>query len=307
MLSVIIPAYNEAEIISTTAKHISSVLNSTKIEHELIFVNDGSKDNTWSEIVNLSKENKSIKGVCLSKNFGKDSAIFAGLEHANGECSVVMDCDLQHPAQTIVEMYSLWQQGYEIVEGVKSTRGAESKFYSVCAKFFYKCISTVTKTDMSKASDFKLLDKKVVEKLLEFHEQRSFFRALSAWVGYNTAQVEFDVQKRVGGKSKWSTFKLAKYAISSLTSFTTAPMQIVTILGVAMLLVALVLGVIALVQKFIGVALSGFTTVIMIELFVGSIVMISLGVIGYYIAKIYEQTKDRPRFIVSKTCGSEDE
>ena len=212
---------------------------------------------------------------------------------------------LQHPPEKIVEMYRLWQQGYEVVEGQKSSRGKESAAHAWAARSFYSIISAAVGFDMSKASDFKLLDRKAVNVLLNMRESNAFFRALSSWIGFRTAVVPFDVQEREAGVSKWSTKALVKYAVSNITSFSTLPMQLITLLGVVVFVVSCVLGGIALVQKFTGRALGGFTTVILILLFSSSVIMISLGIIGYYIARIYEEIKGRPRYIVAKECGAE--
>ena len=305
MISVIIPAYNEEGMITKTAETISAILASAAIDHELIFVNDGSKDSTWDKIQEAAGKNPAVRGICFSRNFGKEAAMFAGMYYAKGACCVVIDCDLQHPPEKIVEMYRLWEQGYEIVEAVKTDRGKESVLHRLSAQCFYKIISKVTDIDMSRASDFKLLDRKAVNVLLNMKEKNAFFRALSSWIGFKTTQVEFEVKERTVGESKWSTRALIQYAISNVTSFSAAPMQIVTILGILMLCASVVLGITALYQKFAGTALGGFTTVIIIQLFTGSIIMISLGIIGYYIAKIYEEIKGRPRYVVSETCGKD--
>ncbi len=303
-LSVVVPAFNEELMITKTAKIISEILRQKSIVYEMIFVNDGSSDKTWDKIVEVSKTNSHIKGVNFSRNFGKEAAIFAGLEKAKGECCVVIDCDLQHPPQKIVDMYHLWEEGYEIVEAIKLDRGKESFLHTTSAKCFYNIISKVTGIDMSRASDFKLLDRKAVLVLLNMKEKNTFFRALSSWVGFRSTQIEFKVQERTVGESKWSTWSLIKYAISNISSFSAAPMQIVTMLGVIMLLSSVLVGSVSLYQKIIGVALNGFTTVILLQLFIGSIIMISLGVIGYYISKIYEEVKGRPRYIVSEECSN---
>lgn len=303
MLSVIIPAYNEEAMIEKTATVISKLLTDAGIDCELLFVDDGSKDGTWETITTTSTTNHLVRGIHFSRNFGKEAAIVAGLTEAIGDCCVVIDCDLQHPPEKIIEMYSLWEQGYEIVEGQKSSRGKEGKLHSLAAKTFYSAISAATGFDMAHASDFKLLDRKAVNVLINMRERNAFFRALSSWIGFKTTHVEFDVQEREAGESKWSAFTLAKYALRNISSFSTAPMQIVTVLGVIMLAISLILGGISLIQKICGQALKGFTTIILIQLFSSSIVMISLGIIGYYIAKIYEEIKDRPRYIISNTCG----
>lgn len=216
---------------------------------------------------------------------------------------VVIDCDLQHPPLKIVEMYRLWQEGFEIIEGVKNSRGEEGKLHSLSAGLFYSLISKATGIDMKNASDFKMLDRKAAMVLVEMRERNAFFRALSSWIGFKTTQVSFDVQERGAGESKWSTMALIRYAIRNLASFSTVPMQLVTILGVVMFIISIVFGSVALIQKVRGDALAGFTTVIVLVLFASSIVMISLGIIGYYIAKIYEEVKDRPKYIISSSCG----
>lgn len=299
MLSVIIPSYNEEKIIKKTAETITSILRDNNIEYEIIFVNDGSSDGTWTVIEQLSYDNPDIKGVCFSRNFGKESAIFAGLAECVGDACVVIDCDLQHPPEKIPEMYKLWKDGYEIVEGVKSYRGEEKITHSLAANRFYKIMSKETGTDMSDSSDYKLLDRKVINTLLNMPEKNTFFRALSSWVGFKKTSVRYDVAKREGGESKWSRMSLIKYALSNITSFTTRPMYIILYCGIAVLIMGIVLSIIALVQKFTGNSIGGFTTVIILLCFTSSVIMLSIGVIGYYIAKIYEEVKGRPRYIIS--------
>lgn len=303
MLSVILPAYNEEKMIRKTAQVISSILENKAIPYELVFVNDGSKDHTWCEIEKIASDNPHVVGIHFSRNFGKESALFAGLANARGECCAVMDCDLQHPPEVLVEMYHLWNKGYEVVEGVKRSRGKESALHKASAGLFYKIISKAVKIDMSRASDFKLMDRKAVDALLAMPERNAFFRALSSWIGYRTISVEFDVQEREAGESKWSTWSLVKYAITNIVAFSAAPMQIVTVAGVFMLFMAFILGIQTLVKFFMGHAVAGFTTVILLLLIIGSIVMISLGIIGYYISKIYEEVKGRPKYLVSKKIG----
>lgn len=299
-LSVIIPSYNEEQMISKTSNVISSLLENEHISYEIIFVNDGSKDNTWKQIQESCNQNKNIKGFNFSRNFGKESAIFAGLSYASGDCCAVIDCDLQHPPEVLIEMYRKWKEGYEVIEGVKASRGKECFLHKMSAKCFYSLISSATNIDMSRASDFKLLDKKAVNILRSMPEKHIFFRALSSWVGFKTTSIEFDVQERDCGDSKWSTTSLIKYAITNITSFSTAPMQIVTLMGIVFLIFSITLATQSLYKNFTGQSLEGFTTVILLLLIIGSIIMLSLGIIGYYIAKIYEETKNRPRFIVSE-------
>ena len=299
-MSIVLPAYNEEQMIEKTAGTIARLMENEDISYELVFVNDGSKDQTWERIKEASKKNSNIKGICFSRNFGKEGAVFAGLANASGDCVAVMDCDLQHPPETLITMYRLWEQGYQVIEGVKASRGREGFLHKFFAKTFYKIISNATGVDMSRASDFKLLDRAAVDEFLKLPERNVFFRALSSWVGFKTTYVEFHVQEREAGESKWSMKSLFKYAINNITSFSAVPMQVVTFCGVIFFLFAIVLAVQSLYLYFSGRAVACFTTVILLLLIIGSILMFSLGVIGYYLSKIYEEVKMRPRYIISE-------
>lgn len=303
LLSIIIPSFNEQDNIGRTFQTIKEILNTAAIPFEIIFVDDGSKDFTYLRIYELSKMHPEIKGLSFSRNFGKEAAIFAGLEAAEGACCVVMDCDLQHPATLLPEMYRLWQEGYEVVEGIKASRGKENLLHTLCAKGFYHLISKATGIDMSRASDFKLMDRKAMDALLIMPERAPFFRALSSWVGFKTTSIPFEVQERTIGTSKWSFFSLTRYAIRNITSFSGAPMQFVSLMGWIMLFASIILGIQSLYKYFTGTALEGFTTVILLQLIIGSVLMISLGIIGHYISRIYDEIKARPRYIISKRCG----
>ena len=305
MLSIILPSYNEEKMIPIAAERLGEILKPENIDYELLFVDDGSRDSTWQQIQTVSATDPHVVGVHFSRNFGKEAAMFAGLEVAKGDCCVVIDCDLQHPPEKIVEMYRLWEEGYEVVEGIKEDRGEESGLHRFAANSFYGIISKLTGIDMGSSSDFKLLDRKVVDTLNQLPERNVFFRALSFWVGFKKAEVSYCVQERTEGESKWSTRSLIKYAITNIASFSSAPLHIVTILGFIMAAVAVVFSLISIVQKFMGVALGGFTTVIVLLLFIGSVLMISLGIMGYYIARIYDEIKGRPKYIVSRICGRE--
>lgn len=297
MLSVIIPACNEEDMILKTKETVSGILYDAGIVFELIFVDDGSKDHTW-EIISQMNDCQ-VKGISFSRNFGKEAAVFAGLQEAEGDCAVVIDCDLQHPPEKIVEMYELWEHGYEVVEGVKTERGKESIFHALASKVFYCLISRAAGFDMSGASDFKLLDRKAVNALLELKEKGTFFRALSAWVGFRTVSVGYEVQKRMAGQSKWTASSLVKYALSNIASFTAVPMHIITFLGMMMFVISVIVSAITLYQKLSGIALGGFTTVILLQCLIGSMLLVSIGITGFYISKIYEEVKGRPKYIIA--------
>ena len=301
LMSLIIPAYNEAEMIQTAYDEIRHILDDMNIDYEFIFVDDGSTDGTYEEIKKLHDiGHKEVHCVSFSRNFGKESAIFAGLKEAQGNCCVVMDCDLQHPPKTIPEMYRLWKEGYEIVEGVKKNRGKEGIFYKLMAKLFYSLISRCSNIDLKDASDFVLLDRIVIDSLLSIPETAPFFRGLSRWVGFNSVKLAFEVDDRRFGKSKWSSRGLVRYAIHNITIFSADPLQLVTVMGIIFILGSILLGGEALFRYFTHTALGGFTTVIGLLLLTGGIIMISLGIIGIYISQIYDEVKRRPRYLIDK-------
>lgn len=300
MLSIILPAYNEEQNIERTIKTLSGLLEKEGIPFELLFISDGSADGTYEEICRLAKQDRRVRGAEFSRNFGKEAAIFAGLELACGDACIVMDCDLQHPPAVIPEMYRLWQEGFEVVEGIKKSRGKESIFHGMFAGMFYGIMSRMMRMDMRSSSDFKLLDRKVVNVLLGLGERNTFFRALSFWAGFRSAKVEYEVQERAYGSSKWSFRSLIRYAVSNVTSFSTIPLQMVTVMGMVSILFSVVLAVQTLVKYLMGTAVEGFTTVILLILIIGGFIMISLGIIGHYLARIYEEVKGRPRYIIRR-------
>lgn len=306
-LSLVIPVYQEGSHIRSSIATIENVLISNNIKYDFVLVDDGSRDNTWSELKSMAEQNKNIIALRLSRNFGKESAICAGLDYADGDMVIVMDADLQHPPQLIPEMVRAWRdEGYDIVEGIKNTRGRENPFYKLCAKFFYYIIYKTADIDLGQASDYKLLDRKVVEAWKELPERATFFRGMSAWLGYDRKQLLFDVAERVNGKSKWSLFRLIRLAVNAITSYTSVPLHCITLLGVLMSAGAIILGIQTLYMKFSGKATSGFTTVILLLLIIGSSIMISLGMIGLYLGKIYKEVKHRPRYLVAKSINAKD-
>lgn len=305
MLSLIVPAYNEETILSvfykTTTKSLAHNLH-LNCGFEIIFVDDGSNDNTWPTIKKLMQQDENIHGIKFSRNFGKEAAIFAGLHKAKGNCAVVMDCDLQHPPQLIAEMYEKYLLGYQIVRCVKNQRNKESVFRKLCNSLFFRFFDSFDATRMSiaNASDFQLLDRKVIDYVLKFQETSLFFRGISAYVGFKAIDIVFDVPERANGKSKWSYKSLFNYALNNMSAFSSKPLQIVTFNGFVLLIIALILAVRTLYVYFIDAAAPGITTVIILLLFIGSMLMISLGVIGFYIGKIFDEVKHRPRYIIDE-------
>lgn len=304
-LSIVLPAYNEEENIMNTAAVLSKTLEENGIEYELVFISDGSRDRTFERIRDAAADNPRIRGAEFSRNFGKEAAIFAGLEMAKGNAVIVMDCDLQHPPQVIPEMWKLWREGAEVVEGIKQSRGQESLAHRLSAGMFYKIMSMLIKMDMNASSDFKLLDRKVVDVLLSLPERNTFFRALSFWVGFRTETVTYEVQERRYGKSKWSFFSLMKYAVTNATSFSTLPLQMVTAMGLVAILFSVILFFDTLIRFLSGAAVEGFTTVILLILIIGGFLMLGLGIVGHYLARIYEEVKGRPKYIIRQTTEEE--
>ncbi len=300
LISIIIPVYNEEKQIRESIQAIGAVLQKNSISYEFILVDDGSKDNTWAILMDLAASYPGMQVIRFSRNFGKEAALCAGLDAARGDAALIMDADLQHPPEFIPEMIRLWKTGYEIVEGVKSSRGREKLSNRFFARVFYDMMQRLSGFDLHNASDFKLLDAKVVAAWRQMPERHTFFRGMAAWVGFQRTAVSFEVPERPIGGSKWSKLHLFKLAMTAITSFSSIPLQIVTFLGIIFLLGAIPLIFQTLYLYFHGDARAGFTTVIVLLLIIGSILMISLGIIGMYIAKIFEEVKFRPRYLITE-------
>lgn len=304
-ISVVIPFYNEEEQVSDTVDALIEVLSSLDHDYELVLVDDGSSDGTWSVLEEISENSPGkVFAIGFSRNFGKEAAISAGLDKSSGDAVITMDGDLQHPPSFIPEMVSIWENGdADIVEGVKKDRKNDSLAQRLNSFFFYKIFAKISGHDLMNASDFKLLDRQVVEELVKLEEQNAFYRALTYWLGFRRKKLEFRVEPRGDGKSKWPFFKLVRLSINAITSFSAAPLYIVAFMGLAFLVISLVLGIQTFVRWVLGTAAIGFTTVILLQLFIGGLVMISLGLIGIYIARIFTEVKGRPRYIVSRQAG----
>jgi polyisoprenyl-phosphate glycosyltransferase len=304
-ISIVVPVYNESDQIARNAMAIRSFALQTGLSFQLVVIDDGSTDDTWTQLENLRQEMPELIGLRLSRNFGKEAAISAGLNRASGHACLVMDSDLQHPPALIPEMVRLWRsEGWEIVEGVKSARGKESPLNSMGARLFYGILFYLSGYNLGGASDFKLLDRKVVAAWQDMRERNTFFRGMITWLGYRRKQIPFEVAGRQASRSRWSLLSLLRLAIVAITGFSSLPLQIVSIMGGLFLLGSAVFSIYALYLYFTGLALPGFTTVILLELIIGGVLMVSLGIIGTYIARIYEEAKHRPRYLVSTSFDS---
>src|SRR6266478_3239990 len=305
VFSLVIPVHNESEQIAQNLSLIHSEASKTGVPMEMIVVDDGSTDSTWQALEKLAEQMPELKALRFSRNFGKEAAICAGLAYSSGQACIVIDSDLQHPPEVIPEMVRLWrQEHWDVVEGIKKTRGTESLINRIGARFFYRTLSRLSGYDLYGSSDFKLLDRKVIDAWLDMRERNTFFRGMISWLGYRRRQITFSVPRRRLTQSRWSFLGLFRLAVIAITAFSSLPLHVVTVLGGMFLLVAAVFSGYALLLYFTGLALPGFTTVIILELVIGGVLMISLGIIGTYIAQIYQEVKYRPRYVVAETLMS---
>ena len=300
-ISVVIPVYCEAAGIRVTLREVEKYLSQCASTWEIVVVDDGSKDSTWDEIAALSAGMPGLRGLRLSRNFGKEAAVSAGLAAARGRAVVLMDGDMQHPPSLLPTLVQTWRTGEaDIVEAVKSSRGNESAMSAARAKLFYLILRAFSGHDLNGASDYKLLDQRVVEAYRTMKERNVFFRGMVSWMGFRTTQIPFEVEPRIAGDSGWSVFGLVRLAAVAVTSFSTFPLHLITIFGLVFFAFSVLLGVHTVYMKLSGAAITGFTTVILLLLIIGSSLMIGLGIIGEYLARIYEEVKQRPRYIVSQ-------
>lgn len=300
VLSVVIPLYSEGEVVERLLAAVHERMEEVGEPWELVLVDDGSADDTWLRIQEASLSRPNLGAVRLSRNFGKEAAICAGLEVATGEAVIVMDGDLQHPPELIPLLVERWRDtGCDVVEAVKTSHERDASAGRWLSGFFYWSMRLFSGFDLRGASDFKLISRRVVDAWLTLGERNLFFRGMIAWLGFHHEQVPFEVPRRPQRRSRWSTRRLVHLGTTGITAFSSAPLRAASLLGVLFLLFALALGIHTLVMKFTGHAVEGFTTVIVLQLFIGSLLMILLGIIGEYIARIYEEVKGRPRYLVA--------
>ncbi len=307
LISVVIPLYNEASHVREVLSDLTKALQQTESRFELVLVDDGSADDTWERIKGEARKLPNLRAVRLSRNFGKELALCAGLERARGEAIVVMDGDGQHPPSLLPIMIEKWRtSGADIVQAVKVKRGRESATSKAGAFLFYLILNKLSGFELKGASDFKLMNRKVIDTWLAMRERNVFFRGMTAWMGFNAVQIPFEVAARRTGRSRWSYLRRAKLALIGITTFSSFPLHFVTFAGVIFFIFAVGLGIQTLYLKLAGRAFTGFATVILLELIIGSLLMISLGIIGEYLARIYEEVKGRPRYIITESIDLAD-
>src|SRR3954469_16898828 len=308
LISVVVPLHREAATLRGFLESVTTELARTGCRFELIAVDDGSPDQTWQVISEAAGAIPNLHGVRLSRNFGKELALCAGLERARGNAVIVMDGDGQHPSSLLPLLIEKWRtSGADIVEAVKRRRGHESLASKFGALTFYVILNKLSGFELKGASDFKLIDRRVLDTWLAMRERNVFFRGMTAWMGFKTIQIPFEVAPRRAGKSGWSYLRRANLALIGITTFSSFPLRLVTFAGMIFFLFAVGLGIQTLYLKLAGRAFTGFATVILLELIIGSLLMISLGIIGEYLARIYEEVKGRPRYVVTESLEHGDD
>ena len=307
LLTVVVPLFNESASVRALLDSLYPVLEKTACRFEVLAIDDGSSDETWQQLKLAAPHRRGLKLLRLSRNFGKEAAVSAGLEKAAGDAVIVLDGDLQHPPELINQMVPLWREsGFEIVEATKEARGEESVLYRSSAGLFYKLFHMLTGYDLGPSSDFKLMDRKVVDAWRGMEESNLFFRGMIAWLGFRRTQIRFAVQDRPSGVGKWSLPQLVRLAVVAVTAFSTSALHIITVLGFAFFVLATVVATRTLYLYFQGMAVSGFATVILLQLLIGGALMVSLGIVGEYLARIYTEVKRRPRYVTSEAIGWDD-
>jgi polyisoprenyl-phosphate glycosyltransferase len=302
LISVVVPVYNEEAAIHANLATILKEAAGTWYELELIAIDDGSSDASALEIHRAAEADPRIRLLSLTRNFGKEAAIHAGLAHVHGEAAIVLDGDLQHPPTLIPRMLEFWRQGLYVVDAVKSDRGSEARHSGLLATAFYRTFQRFSGLDIEGHCDFKLLDRVVVDAYLAFPEKQRFFRGLIGWANYPSAQIPFSVPDRAGdGGSRWSKLKLLRYAIYNISSFSSLPLRLVSLLGLIILAFGAVIAFMSLARKIRGEAMDGFTTVNLLIIIIGGAILVSLGIIGHYIARLYDEVKGRPPYLIKPT------
>lgn len=307
-LSLLVPCYNEEENLNILFTKLESVLKPLNISYEIVCINDGSQDNTLQHLLDYHHQNPNIKIVNLSRNFGKEAAVTAGLDFAQGNAIIPIDADLQDPPELITELLEKWREGYDVVYGVRRSRDGESFFKKFTANTFYRVIGRISSVAIpADTGDYRLLDRQVVEALKKMPERNRFMKGLFSWVGFKQTAVYFDRLPRNRGKSSFNYWKLWNFALDGITSFSSIPLKIWGYCGILISTLALIYGSFLVIKTIIfGIDVPGYASTIIIILFLGGIQLITLGVMGEYIARIYEEVKARPIYLVRDTYGFED-
>ena len=307
-LSLVIPMYYEEEVADECYRRVKKVCDSLKdkYDYEIIFVNDGSKDKTLSILEKIAEEDKNVKVISFSRNFGHQAAVTAGLKYVTGDAIIIMDADLQDPPELVPDMLKKWEEGYEVIYGKRKSREGESHFKLFTAKAFYDTLNKLSDVEIPKnTGDFRLVDKKVVDVINSLPEHNKFLRGLFSWVGFNQYAYEYERKERFAGKTKYPLKKMLKLASDGIIGFSTKPLKIVGGLGIFSVLVSIVILIYAIVSyaNKLNNLVPGWTSIMCTMTFLGGMILISLWMIGEYIGRIYDEAKGRPQYIVKKTIN----
>ncbi len=308
-ISILIPCYNEEQSLPLLYPELVKLMDSEpNYEWELMFVNDGSRDNTLTVLQQLRGQDQRVNYVDLSRNFGKEAAMLAGFDHVTGDCMVIIDADLQHPPKLIHDMIHLWEQGYDDVYAKRKTRGKESWLRKRLSLQFYKILQSSSRFDvLQNVGDFRLLDRCCINALKQMRESERYTKGMYSWIGFRKKDIEFEQGDRQAGKSSWNYKQLFSFAIDGITSFTNVPLRISTIVGFIVSLFAFLYMIYVFIKALIyGDPVQGYPTLVILILFLGGIQLLSLGIIGEYIGRIYNETKNRPDYIVREFNGKKE-
>ena len=308
-ISCIVPVFNEAEVVTPFLEALSEQLIAITNQFEIIVVDDGSRDGTPDLVEAFRKNNSHVRLISLSRNFGKEAALTAGIDACQGEVALLIDADFQHPLEMIPIFLNYWRHGYDMIYGVRTDRNGESFFKRKGAQLFYRIMSNSTGIEVpSHAGDFRLMSRKVIKALKNMPERGRFMKGIYAWVGFKSIGIPFEVQDRLAGESGWGYRKLTNLALSGITSFTTLPLRLVGALGLLISFISVFYAFFVIFRTIVlGSALPGWPTVVIAITFIGGIQLLSLGVLGEYIAGIFNEVKHRPTYLIQKRCGFSDE
>jgi polyisoprenyl-phosphate glycosyltransferase len=305
LISVLVPCYNEQENIQRFYAEISPVLNGVEEDYEILFIDDGSNDNSLPILSVLAQKIDQVKVISLSRNFGKEAALTAGLDHARGDAVIPIDVDLQDPVSLIPQMIEKWTNGAEVVVARREDRTADSIYRRTTARLFYKLMSLLSTTPIPRdVGDYRLMDRVVVDAVAQLSERSRFMKGLFSWPGYNTEEISYTRQQRNSGRSKWHSWRLFNYALDGIFSFSTAPLRMWTYIGLLLSMFSMLYLIFILVKTMMyGIDLPGYASIVSIILFFSGINLIGLGILGEYLGRIFMEVKQRPVYLIRKKIG----